>query len=277
MARPIKEGLDYFSLDTDIQNNDKIQYIEAEHGNIGFAVIIKIFCKIYGTHGYYTMMTEREQKLFSKRINVDINLINAVINTAVEENLFDKNIYKRYGVLTSKCVQERFIAAAERRKIINFERKYLLIPIPNDTKCKIVVKDDHREVNVNINSVDTDNNSINDSKSTQRKERKERNNICLINDFFEKVWSIYKRKEGKGKISDSKKKQLYELGDELIRAVERYNQKLERDKTDFKYIQMGSTFFNSGYIDYLDREYGQVATTVQPKAPVQIEIIEKEF
>ena len=45
MARPQKKGLDYFPLDVDIDQDDKIALIEAKHGAIGFAVIIKLLMK----------------------------------------------------------------------------------------------------------------------------------------------------------------------------------------------------------------------------------------
>lgn len=79
--------------------------------------------------------------------------------------------------------------------------------------------------------------------------------IVDIETFFEKAWKLYPKKEGKGSVSKTQKKKLYELGDEFIRCIERYVQK--RVGEDHKYTQMGSTFFNSGYVDYLDVNYEQ--------------------
>lgn len=169
MARPLKEGLDYFSLDINIESDDKIQFIEAEHGIVGFGVIIKILCKIYGSHGYYTMMTSREQKLFSNRINVDINSINAIINSAVNEDFFDKTLFDKYGILTSKRIQERFLTATERRKTIFFERNLLLITLPDDKKYVTIDNFSKNSINVDINSINVDINSINVNISTQSK------------------------------------------------------------------------------------------------------------
>ena len=42
MARPIKSGLDYFPLDVDIDQDDKVAIIEAEHGMLGFGIVIKL-------------------------------------------------------------------------------------------------------------------------------------------------------------------------------------------------------------------------------------------
>lgn len=76
-----------------------------------------------------------------------------------------------------------------------------------------------------------------------------------INDLFERVWKLYPNKKGKGQVSDAKKKKLYEVGyDELERAIDRYKEELKQD-ADWRKPQNGSTFFNSGFIDYLDKNY----------------------
>lgn len=74
------------------------------------------------------------------------------------------------------------------------------------------------------------------------------------NENFERLWKLYPKKLGKGQVSDTQKLKLLEIGyDELSRAIQRccaYN----KDK-DRQYWQNGSTFFNSGYIDFLDENY----------------------
>ena len=71
--------------------------------------------------------------------------------------------------------------------------------------------------------------------------------------FLNTLWPLMVRKEGKGKVSDSQKKKLYKLGDELVRACNRYAEVAKQKKKQF--VQMGSTFLNSGYMDYLDSNY----------------------
>ena len=44
MARPVKQGLDYFALD--VKMDDETELIEAEHGHLGFFVLIKMFQKM---------------------------------------------------------------------------------------------------------------------------------------------------------------------------------------------------------------------------------------
>jgi len=75
----------------------------------------------------------------------------------------------------------------------------------------------------------------------------------FVDEFFEKAWSAYHRKLGKGRISDAAKKRAFKLGDEFLRCIERYKESTV--DTEKKYILHGSTFFNSGYVDFLDENY----------------------
>lgn len=84
--------------------------------------------------------------------------------------------------------------------------------------------------------------------------------------LFERLWSLYPNKKGKGQVSDAEKKKLLKIGhEELERAIQRY--KTELEKEDWRKPQYGSTFFNSGYVDYLDENYepGKREPTKQQK------------
>jgi predicted phage replisome organizer len=73
--------------------------------------------------------------------------------------------------------------------------------------------------------------------------------------LFEELWSLYPSKKGKGQVSESKQKKLLAIGrEEMVRAIERYKEDLKKD-SKWRKPQNGSTFFNSGYVDYLDKNY----------------------
>ncbi|MBO5208043.1 MAG: hypothetical protein J6B68_01725 [Lachnospiraceae bacterium] len=98
--------------------------------------------------------------------------------------------------------------------------------------------------------------------NNRRKERKEeeKNNINTLckadaDALLEKLWKLYPCKKGKGQVSDAAKMRLLKIGyDEMVRAIDRYKAELEKD-SDWRKPQNGSTFFNSGYVDYLDANY----------------------
>lgn len=100
----------------------------------------------------------------------------------------------------------------------------------------------------NIYNTDSDNNTDNKNKD--------------IDIFFETIWKAYPKKKGKGQISKDKKKKLYNIGeDQILRCIERYKQEIADKGTAEQYIMYGSTFFNSGYVDYLDENYNQSSKT----------------
>lgn len=137
MARPQKAGLDYFPLDVDIANDEKVEYIEAKHGVAGFGIFIHLLMMIY-RNGYYVEWGERQLYVFSKRVNVDIKVTSDVLNDCIYSELFDRNLYETYGILTSHGIQTRYLQACERRKSIFIVKEFLLATPDRKTLDKII-------------------------------------------------------------------------------------------------------------------------------------------
>lgn len=53
MARPLKKGLGYFPLDTDLYSDRKIQRLLRKYGCKGICIYLAILCEIYREKGYY--------------------------------------------------------------------------------------------------------------------------------------------------------------------------------------------------------------------------------
>lgn len=85
---------------------------------------------------------------------------------------------------------------------------------------------------------------------------------------FELCWKEYPNKKGKNKITKKALNELDKLGTEkMLLAIRRYKAEIERNETDMRYIQHGSTFFNGGYADYIADDW-KPPTKVRPKANV---------
>ena len=110
--------------------------------------------KIY-SEGYYYDWTEKEQILFSRRVNVSINELNAIINDCVKWGLFNKELFEKYKIMTSRGIQLRYLEAVKRRKRVEVVDKYLMLT--NDdinpyTNIVIVnINEEGEIVNVDIN------------------------------------------------------------------------------------------------------------------------------
>lgn len=123
-----KEAFDFFPLDVHL--SDKMELIEAEFGLIGFAVIVKLWMRIYGSRGYYCEFDEEVALMFSHKTGVGVNAVSEILNAAFKRGIFDRTLYEKYKILTSKGIQERCMKMCSRRKRFEVEKKYLLISVP---------------------------------------------------------------------------------------------------------------------------------------------------
>ncbi len=170
MARPVKEGLDYFSLDCKL--DDKVYMVEVELGLEGFALFIKLLMKIY-SESYYIEWEERKAKIFAKQNNTDLEKVNKLIEVCLAEDIFDKKLYKKYNILTSNGIQKRYFYSVKDRKEINVIKEYLIngfLEYCRDNSINLVIN----SINTEINSINTEHNTHIKVKESKGKEKKER-------------------------------------------------------------------------------------------------------
>lgn len=130
MARPYKEGLDYFNLDVNFFEDDKIAFVSASYGLKGDAIVVRLLCKVY-KNGYFMNFDQDVALLFSRSVG-DINsvgLVKEVVNELLKRGFFDKAVFERFGILTSKAIQKRFakVCTDAKRKDWVIDENYDLI------------------------------------------------------------------------------------------------------------------------------------------------------
>ena len=165
MARPNKIGLDYFPLDVDIFEDEKVSAISGEFGIKGEITVIKLLCAIY-RNGYFILWNDLLKfKLLRSLPGISSELIESIVNRLVIWEFFDKHLFDSVKVLTSRGIQKRYFEASKRRKIEG-ELPYLLINVCNNV------------VNVCNNpfsdSINASKNLTKESKVKERKENKEK-------------------------------------------------------------------------------------------------------
>lgn len=118
MARIQKKSLSYFPFDVDFFNDDKIQLVSARFGVKGEIVAIKLLCKIYSTNGYFYQWGEDEALLFAKGVGdgCQHSLVIDIVHELVKREFFDKSIFDRFKILTSKGIQERYTTICKQLK-----------------------------------------------------------------------------------------------------------------------------------------------------------------
>lgn len=170
MARTTKQGIDYFPLDVNF--DDKMELVEARYGLEGFAVVIKLWQKIYSS-GYYISWDEEKLLLFKKAVNLEIDLVNSIIKDCLHWQLFDEKRFEDYSILTSRGIQNRYIEATQRRREVEFVEEYLLVE-DIEKRYKNDVKITLKKINVNINSINVNINSKNADINLQSKVKESR-------------------------------------------------------------------------------------------------------
>lgn len=165
MARPNKIGLDYFPLDVDIFEDEKVSAISGEFGIKGEITVIKLLCAIY-RNGYFILWNDLLKfKLLRSLPGISTELIESIVNRLVIWEFFDKHLFDSVKVLTSRGIQKRYFEASKRRKIEG-ELPYLLINVCNNV------------VNVCNNpfsdSINASKKLTKESKVKERKENKEK-------------------------------------------------------------------------------------------------------
>ena len=126
----IKTGIDYFPLDIDFFQDEKIQFVSARFGTKGEAITVRLLCKIY-RNGYYVNWDEDTALLFAKGVGdgCSDSCVNDVVHELVKRGFFDKGIFDRFGVLTSRGIQRRFLEATGRRKKVEMDGGFLLVSV----------------------------------------------------------------------------------------------------------------------------------------------------
>lgn len=170
MARPQKNGLDYFPFDVDFFSDRKIKRLRSRFGVKGIAVYIYLLCEIYRI-GYQINYNEDLVLDISDELNLSENATTEIIDFLLSRGLFDETLAKSDKVLTSKPVQLRYQEAKKgAKRAIEVEgRTWLLEPEKTCASIQVHHPDSFSEKKQN-NSEKNQNNSQN----YITKERKEK-------------------------------------------------------------------------------------------------------
>lgn len=286
-GRQNKVGLDYFELDCHM--DEKIELIEAEYGLKGFAIVVKLYQSIFSGFGYYCEWFPDISVLWARRLGLSHggdygsvgsasdegslpgfpkNLINDVVAASIRRNIFSKELFQRYGILTSSGIQKRYLSATSKREKVELKKEYLLISIPKNRE------------NVVINSISSDINSIYSVRNEQSRVEKSNKNHCApeshavdkeeqLKKDFEIIYGIYPKKKGKtiafanyklwvGKGKDVGGNKYRLTNRQIYIAVKKYiKQQEESGQDDLQYWKNFDTLMGRQLLDYVDLEDGK--------------------
>ena len=241
----------WIKIYTDIFNNKKIKQIEVmPEGDAIIVIWLKLLCLAGNINDNGQIYLTNEVPYTEQMLSVEFGRPLTTIQLALK-------VFEQFGMveiidnilLVSNWEKYQNIEGMEkireqtRKRVAKHREKQALLTEKNE--CNVTDRYIVTLRNATDKDIDID------------KEIDKDNNIVV---FFESVWKLYPRKEGKSAISKSQKKKLYKLGyEKLSKAIIKYADEVKgRDK---QYILMGSTFFNGRYEDYLDDDVASEVVT----------------
>lgn len=162
MARPIKQGLSYFPFDVSFFSDRKVRKIIRGCGPGSPTILICLLCNIYEDQGYYILWDEELPFDIADTVGVPEGTVKELIKKAVDVDFFDKEMFEKEHILTSRGIQSRFIESTRKRKDVTIKKEYWIIS--------------------GDNSVNDVNNQVNDVNNEQRKEKKSKESLSSERD-----------------------------------------------------------------------------------------------
>lgn len=149
MARPPKDGIDYFPFDVGFfDDKEKIKPLISKYGADAVALLIYLYCDIY-KNGFFIKVNEDYINICSMDLRMNVNKIRQMLNNFLERSLFDGTLFKTVKVLTARAIQERYQLAVRERVRKN------KAPVLVDRKLWLIPEKDIAEVSVKIENVST--------------------------------------------------------------------------------------------------------------------------
>ncbi|RXK51070.1 DUF4373 domain-containing protein [Enterococcus faecalis] len=127
MARPYKQGVDYYSLDVDFLKDIKYRKIRKSCGPQTCEILLCLLSYIYGDMGYFLRWDEDSAFLVADDVGAKEGLVEEVVNKAVQVGFFDHDKYQKYKILTSNGIQKRYKLMTSKRKEVVLQEEYLII------------------------------------------------------------------------------------------------------------------------------------------------------
>lgn len=142
MARPNKDGLDYFPFDVDFFQDERIEAISGEFGIKGEIFIVKLLSAVY-KKGYFVVWNDLVKSQLLKRVpGASKDLLDQIVNRLVTWGYFDESLFNSAKVLTSEEIQATYLEATKRRKS----------PKPTKYLINVDINPQTTVVNANINT-----------------------------------------------------------------------------------------------------------------------------
>ena len=182
MARPRKDGLDYFPLDVNFLSDLKIKKIIRAYGAQAVAVVMSVLTTVYRDNGYFATYDDDLLFIIADELKLEDGYVKDVIEKMIEVEFLDKKQKEENKILTSIGIQERYLKACERRVKTTLNATYNLLndsskelPQTENTDKESFCKQKPHSTGVNDN--ESTESKVKESKVKNSKEKESKNKV----------------------------------------------------------------------------------------------------
>jgi Putative replisome organiser protein C-terminus. len=188
MARPTKQGLDYFPLDVNFLKDIKVRKIKRACGPATIEILLCLLGNIYQDTGYYFGWDEESMFLVADEVGAKEGLVEEVVNKAVQVGFFNQDKFEKYKILTSRGIQNRYREATQKRKGAVISDIYLVIDEFTENKPQL---SENKLSNNSINSTVSTQSKVKESKVNKSKVNKNKKSEADVSDQFSEYLKIF--------------------------------------------------------------------------------------
>lgn len=174
MARPKRNGLLYFSFDTDFFYADnRIRTLRAKFGSDGLIFYIYLLTEIY-RNGYYLRWNEESEDNVIADLNLTEGLIKQILTFLINRSLLTSILVNSDTIITAPGIQKRYQEAVKslKRDVFVNEQIWLLNKEETATCIKFVQNDSKSVKNDDKSKKNKSKSVKNHTKEIKRKEIK---------------------------------------------------------------------------------------------------------
>lgn len=264
-GRPPKKGISYAGWSVDIFDNDtKIDKLLDAYGWDGFGIYFYLCQRAYGGEGYFYQWGYDDCASTSRKMGGGIGsgTVRETVGYCLQIGLFDKRLFDRWGVLTSRGIQRRYWEVVKARDVRTVISDYWLL---QDDECKGLLKTplnsnlstgntDYPAGNTNYQDGKANFHSIKESKVNKSKE-KQRECLLRLEDFI----SAYP-KDCNRHLTEIAYADLITAGlqteDNLVACAVNYAEACKSQETPERYIKNAENFLKDfSFQQYLPGKY----------------------
>lgn len=281
-----KVSIDYAGWSVSLFDNEpKMDKLLDAQGWDGFGVYFFLCQRAYGSDGYFYKWCYDDCATTARKMGggIGAGTVKEAVDYCLQIGLFDKGLFDRWGVLTSRGIQKRYIEAIKKRDAKRVVAEYWLLHKEEECEglLKLPLNSDLLKGNTDFsdgnNNFKTGNSNFRTQKKSKVKNSKKDNNSCppegereseageeeKLKSDFEKIYAIYPKKIGrtvafanyklwlKGKTIGSKKYRL--TNKQMYLAVRKYvRQQEDVGKDDYQYWKNFDTLMGRQLLDYVD-------------------------